>query len=338
MIITESIKKILEKESLSIDEARLAMDEIMTGHASPVQISAFLIALKQKGESVDEVTGFVSNMREHSMNIKFNDNNAVDGCGTGGDGAHTFNISTAAAIVASSAGVTVAKHGNRSVSSKCGSADILEVLGGNIDPGIEITEKILNEIGFCFMFAPRFHPAMKFAGPVRKELGVRTVFNILGPMTNPASVTRQVIGVYDKSLMFLMAEVLMKLNSNHVLIVHSKDGLDEFSVSAPTEYMELKNNIISSKIISSDEVGLGQYQLSDLAGGDAYVNMKIFYEILSGQKSAYRDAILFNAGALIYVSGKVETIKDGVDLAKKALDSGKSKDKLDQWVKVSNIK
>ncbi len=188
------------------------------------------------------------------------------------------------------------------------------------------------------MFAPRFHPAMKHAGPVRKELGVRTVFNILGPMTNPASVKRQVIGVYDKSLMSLMAKVLMKLDAIHVLIVHSKDGLDEFSVSAPTEYMELKNNIISSKIISSDEVGLGQYQLSDLVGGDATVNMKIFSEILSGRKSAYREAVLFNAGALIYVSGKVETIKDGVDLAREALDSGKSKDKLDQWVKVSNIK
>ena len=337
MMLAECIKKILKKESLSIDEAQIAMDEIMTGNASPVQISAFLVALKQKGESVNEVTGFVSSMRKHSIKIKSKDNNAVDGCGTGGDGAHTFNISTAAVFVASSVGVTVAKHGNRSVSSKCGSADILEVSGGNIDPGIEITEKNLNDVGFCFMFAPRFHPAMKYAGPVRKELGVRTVFNILGPMTNPASVTRQVIGVYNKSLMPLMAEVLMKLNSNHVLIVHSKDGLDEFSVSAPTEYIELKNGIINSKIISSDEVGLGQYQLTDLAGGDVSVNMEIFSEVLSGQKSAYRDTVLFNAGALVYVSGKSESIKDGVAMAKEALNSGKSKDKLDQWVKVSNI-
>lgn len=330
------ISKIQAGDSLAAEQAQTAMDKIMSGEATPEQIGDFLIALKNKGESAEEVAGFVNSMRSHSLKLELDDKNAVDGCGTGGDGSNSFNISTAAAIVAASAGVTIAKHGNRSVSSKCGSADILEFMGGNIDPGVDATQEAINKIGFGFIFAPRFHPAMKHAGPVRKKLGVRTVFNILGPMTNPATVTRQVIGVYDKTLMPLMAEVLKLTGSQHVLVAHSDDGMDEFSVSADTNFVELKDGNLETKKISATDVGLAIHSSELLAGGEPIDNVKIFHAVLDGQQSACLDAVLFNAGAMIYVSGKVDSIKIGVELAREAVESGKAKNKLAQWIEFSN--
>jgi len=335
-MIKPFLHKILTGSGLTREEASQAFDIIMDGHASPAQIAGLLIALKQKGETTDEVAGFVTSMRRHSVQISLDDPNAVDGCGTGGDGAHTFNISTAAAIVTAAAGVTVAKHGNRSISSKCGSADILEALVGNIDPGPETVKRNINELRFGFMFAPKFHPAMKYAAGPRKELGVRTVFNILGPMSNPAGVNRQVIGVYDKALMPLFAEVLGMTGSRHVLIAHGCDGLDEFSVTGPTDYVEVSSGTISTGAIDPGQVGLKVHSMAALRGDDASHNADMFRAILSGQKSGCRDAVVLNAGAMIYVGGEAESIADGVAAASRAIDSGAAKAKFEDWVRASH--
>lgn len=326
------IKKILDGRSLSIDEASNAMEIIMQGEATPAQIAGLLVALKTKGEKAEEVAGFAQTMRKHSLKVNVEDGSAIDGCGTGGDGKGSFNISTAAAIVAAGAGVTVAKHGNRSVSSNCGSADILEACGGAIDPGPEQVEHSINKVGFGFMFAPRFHPAMKYAAAPRKELGVRTVFNILGPMTNPAGVKRQVIGVYEKRLLTLFADVMKLLGSEHVLVVHSRDGLDEFSVCAPTDYIELRDGEKHSLTITPLEVGLKTHSVESLTGGDAQENLKILRAILDGDDNGYREAVLFNAGAMLYVGGKVETLWDGVSMARDTVDWGAAGKKLKEWV------
>ena len=334
-MITNSIKQVLAGENLSLKDAAETMDFIMDGKATNAQIAGLLVALKMKKEVSDEVAGFVQSMRNHSNKITLRDAYAVDGCGTGGDGKESFNVSTAAAIVTAGCGVTVAKHGNRSVSSKCGSSDLLEKTGANLDCPPEKVEKIINEVGFGFMFAPLYHPAMKYAGPPRKELGVRTVFNILGPMTNPATVKRQVIGVYDKSLMMLVAEVLRKTGSEHVMIVHAHDGMDEFSVSAPTDYVELKDGEIDCGLLSPEDVGLTMYNDDALLGGDAEENLSILDKVLAGEKSAYRDAVALNAGAMIYVSGKAALIKDAVGLALNAIDSGAAQQKLNEWIKAT---
>jgi len=331
----EFIKRVVSKENLFQEEASRVMEIMMQGEATSAQIAGFLVALKLKGETAEEVAGFAKTMRKHSVKIEIDDKNAVDGCGTGGDGSNSFNISTAAAIVASAASVTVAKHGNRSVSSACGSADILEASGAKIDPGINVVEKTINELQFGFMFAPRFHPAMKYAASPRKELGVRTVFNILGPMTNPAGVKRQVIGVYDQFLMKLVAEVMKLLESEHVLVVHSRDGMDEFSVCAPTDFLELKGGEINSRTITPLEVGLTTYPSESLAGGDASHNLKILNDILEGEDTSYREAVLFNAGALIYVAGKADSIWDGVSAARDAIDWGAAKQKFQNWIKAT---
>lgn len=326
------IKKVVEGRNLSQDEASSAMETIMQGAATPAQIAGLLVALKLKGEKAEEVAGFAKTMRKHSIKIQVHDKNAVDGCGTGGDGKQCFNISTAAAIVTAAAGVTVAKHGNRSVSSACGSADLLEASGGNVDPGPELVQKSINENGFGFMFAPRFHPAMKYAAAPRKELGVRTVFNILGPLTNPAGVKRQVIGVYEKKLMPLVADVTQILGAEHVLVVHSRDGLDEFSVGAPSDYIELYDGEKNSLSITPLEVGLKTHDSDALKGGDAETNLKILRGIFEGDNNACREAVLFNAGAMIYVSGKVQTIWDGVSMARDAVDWGAARKKLQDWI------
>ncbi len=333
----EYIKKVLEGRNLSIAEASNAMETIMQGEATPAQIAGLLIGLKLKGEKAEEVAGFARTMRKHSLKVKVADDNAVDGCGTGGDGTQSFNFSTAAAIVTAAAGVTVAKHGNRSVSSTCGSADLLEACGGNIDPGTEVVERNINEMGFGFMFAPRFHPAMKYAAAPRKELGVRTMFNILGPMTNPAGVKRQVIGVYDKKLMPLVAEVMKQLGSEHILVVHSRDGLDEFSVGGPTDYVELREDEINASSITPLEVGLKTHPTDSLKGGNAEINLAIFRGILDGDDNGCREGVLFNAGAMIYVSGKVETIWDGVSMARDAIDWGAASKTFKEWIEASKV-
>lgn len=311
------------------------MDSIMGGECTPAQIAGWLVALRQKGETVDEVAGFVESMRRHSLTITPADVDAVDGCGTGGDGSHSFNISTAAAIVAAGAGATVAKHGNRSVSSKCGSADLLEAAGGNIEAEPTAVKRTLDKIGFGFMFAPRFHPAMKHAVGPRRELGIRTVFNILGPMTNPAGVKRQVIGVYDPALMELMGNVLMMTGGKHALIVHARDGLDEFSVCAPTDYLECKDGKCTSGTISPSDVRLPEHGQGALAGGGPKENLKILHGVLDGKTSAYSayyDAAVFNAGAMLYVAGRAESIRAGVSLARGAVDDGRARQTLADWV------
>ncbi|MDZ4724314.1 MAG: anthranilate phosphoribosyltransferase [candidate division Zixibacteria bacterium] len=331
-MIDSLIQKISGKENLTRAEAAWGMDEIMSGTSSHSQIAQFLIGLKEKGEAVTEVAGFVDSMRRHALRLTLSDSNAVDGCGTGGDGSHSFNISTAAALVAASAGATVAKHGNRSVSSKCGSADLLEATGMAIDPGEKRVLRSIEELKFGFMFAPRFHPAMKHATAVRKELGVRTVFNILGPMTNPAGVTRQIIGVYDRSLMPLIADVMELTGSKHVLVLHGRDGLDEFSVSAITDYIEIKDGKRNSASIEPTDAGLIMYPKGALAGGDASANLSILEDVLNGKKSACRDAAIFNAGAMLYVAGHADSIGDGTGRASEAIDSGDAREKLNAVV------
>ncbi len=325
------LPKLLDKEHLTREEAAAAANAIMDGEATPSQIAGFLVALRIKGETAPEVAGFVESMRHHSVQVKVEDPMAVDGVGTGGDGAHSFNISTASGIVAAAAGVTVAKHGNRSVSSKCGSADLLEAAGGNIDPGVENVQAAINEIGFGFMFAPRFHPAMKHAMPPRRELGVRTVFNILGPMTNPAGVRRELLGVYAKDLMPLVAEVLMMTGSEHVMIVHSQDGLDEISINAPTDYLELKDGKVTQGTLAPSDVGLELHPAGSLVGGEAKENLRIFHSVLNGEPSAYRDVVLLNAAAMVYVAGQTTDIKSAVERVVEAIDSGKAKEKLHAW-------
>lgn len=332
-MIIEFLNKVLLGEHLSTDEAKAAMSLIMCGEATPSQIGGLVIAMRQKGETAEEVAGFVEAMRSHSLQIELDGigDQAVDGCGTGGDGANTFNISTAASLVVAAAGIPVAKHGNRSVSSKCGSADLLAGLGANIDPGPEVVKRNIEGIGFGFMFAPRFHPAMKHAALPRRELGVRTIFNMLGPMTNPAGVKRQVIGVYSRQVMYLMAEVLALLGSHHVLVAHSRDGLDEFSITAPTDYIEVKNGWIAKGSLDSETVGLPERYPGVLEGGDVEQNRLILSEVFDGEPSAYRDAVVLNAGAMIYVSDTVESIREGVLLAQRTIDCGTAKVLLDRW-------
>ncbi len=337
-MITEFLLKVLAGEHLTTEEASQAMSQIMTGTATPAQIGGFLIAMKQKGETPEEVAGFVEAMRNHSVRIELDEKcaDAVDGCGTGGDGANTFNISTAASLVVAAAGVPVAKHGNRSVSSKCGSADLLTGLGGEIDPGPEVVKRNIEEVGFGFMFAPRFHPAMKHAALPRRELAVRTIFNILGPLTNPAGVRRQVIGVYSREVMYLMAEVLALTGAEHVLVAHSRDGLDEFSITAPTDYIEVKNGWIARNSLSSEDVGLPERYPGVLEGGDVMYNRAILNDMFEGVESAYRDAVLLNAGAMLYVAGRVESIREGVVRGGRAIDTGKAKELLDRWTSASH--
>ncbi len=337
-MLTEYMTKVLDGDHLTTEEAKEAMSLIMSGDASPAQIAGFAIALKQKGETPEEVAGFVEAMRSHSVQLDLGEyaDEAVDGCGTGGDGANTFNISTAASIVVAATGIPVAKHGNRSVSSKCGSADLLAGLGANIDPGPETVHRNITEVKFGFMFAPRFHPAMKHAAVPRRDLAIRTVFNILGPMTNPAGVKRQVIGVFNREVMYLIAEVLALLGAHHVLVAHSRDGLDEFSITAPTDYIEVKSGWIAKGTLSCEDVGLPERYPGVLEGGDVEFNKKLLMDILNGRESAYRDAVLLNAGAMIYVAAKAKSIADGVVKAAGAIDSGAAKELLDRWASATH--
>lgn len=334
-MIQEAVKKLMARQSLTKSEASETLHFIMSGEATQAQIAAVLIGLRLKGETVEEVAGFVETMRTHAVRINVNDPKAIDGCGTGGDGKGSFNISTAASLVAAAAGATVAKHGNRSVSSHCGSADLLERCGGAIDPGPEQVEKAINSVGFGFMFAPRFHPAMKHAAPVRKELGVRTVFNILGPMTNPAGIKRQVVGVYDTKLIPLVADVLLMTGSEHVLVVHSHDGHDEISATVPTDYIEIKHGKRLIGVLEPASVFKAANSSNHAEGGDAAHNHSLLLELFEGRDDGVRDSVLVNAGALLYVADKADSIKSGVALAAQAIDSGAAKTKLNEWVTIS---
>lgn len=330
-----AIDKVIENIDLTEEEMIKAMNIIMEGKAVNSQISALLVGLRMKGETIDEIVGSAKVMRTKALTVNFNAEHVIDTCGTGGDGANTFNISTAAAFVAAGAGVTVLKHGNRSVSSRCGSADVLEKLGVNIKLKPIEVEKCVKKINIGFMFAPIFHKAMQHAVQTRKELRIRTIFNLLGPLTNPACVQGQIIGVFDKSLTEVIAKSLNKLGVNRALVVHGLDGLDEITVTTKTKVSELKNNEIKTYYINPSEYGISLVKREELVGGNCEENAEIILNILKGKKSAKRDIVLLNSGAAIYISKKAETLEEGIEMAKKIIDNGTALEKLNSLIKYS---
>ena len=334
-MIKEAIMSLTKKEDLSYETAEMVMNEIMTGEATPVQMSAYLTALSLKGETIDEITASASGMRKHCIRL-LHDTDALEIVGTGGDGSFSFNISTTAAIITAAAGVPVAKHGNRAASSKCGAADVLEALGVNINIPPEKSTELLKEIGICFLFAQNYHIAMKYVAPVRKELGIRTVFNILGPLTNPAGANMELMGVYDRDLVEPLAKVLMNLGVKNAMVVFGFDGLDEISMSAPTMLCEVKNGWLRSYDVTPEQFGFKRCAKEELVGGTPAENAVILRSILSGEKGAKRDAAVLNAAAALYISGKHESINDTVKVAEDILDSGKALNKLEEFIRYSN--
>ncbi|TJY44340.1 anthranilate phosphoribosyltransferase [Cohnella pontilimi] len=330
--IPDALGAIMEGRDLTRDEAFGIMTTIMRGEATPAQIGAIIMALRMKGEGVDEITGFAEAMRSFSNRVTTENHDLLDTCGTGGSGIHKFNISTASAIIAAAAGARVAKHGNRAMSGKAGSADVLEALGVNIQLSAEQAAVCLERNGICFMFAQLYHPALKHAGAPRRELGVRTIFNMLGPLANPANADRQLIGLYDRRRTATVAEVLARLGLKRAMVVGSHDGLDEISLSAPTQVSELKDGVVTTYDITPADLGLSNLALSDVLGGDAAHNAAIIRRVLGGERSAYREVVLANAGACIYVAGRAESLRDGVRVAAETIDSGRAADKLGQWI------
>ncbi len=336
-MIVDTIRQLVDGGDLSGDQAEAAMTEIMEGNALPSQIGAFLTALRMKGESVEEITALAGVMRRKVRPVSpGRHSELLDTCGTGGDSSGSFNISTAAALVAAGAGVPVAKHGNRSVSSLCGSADVLRELGVNIEAAPELVEQCLDEIGLCFIFAPLFHPAMKHAIGPRREMGIRTVFNVLGPLTNPAGARCQLLGVFAESLTETLAGVLAGLGSRKAYVVHGHGGLDEISLAGPTTLSELNDGQVTTRVISPVDFGIAQQPAGAIAGGDATVNAEIIRDILSGKPGAYRDAVLLNAGAAISAFHQSMSIAQGIELAAASIDSGRASDKLAALVNLTN--
>ena len=313
------------------------MNEIMEGEASAVQMSSYLTALSMKGETVEEITASAAGMRAHCVRLLHN-MDVLEIVGTGGDGANSFNISTTSSLVISAAGIPVAKHGNRAASSKCGAADVLEALGVNITIAPEKSRELLEKIGICFLFAQNYHFAMKYVAPVRKELGIRTIFNILGPLANPAGANMELMGVYDESLVEPLAHVLANLGVKRALVVYGTDGLDEISLSAPTKVCEVKDGAFTSYEITPEQFGLTRCSKEDLVGGTPAENAQITRDILAGKPGPKRDAVLMNAGAAIYMAGKADSIQAGIDMAKKLIDSGKAAAQLEKFVELSNQK
>lgn len=335
-MIRESIVKLTKKEDLTKKEMQISIEEIMQGKATPVQISSFLTASIFKGVTIEELTAAAAAMRRFVVKLKPRAKIVLDTCGTGGDSIGTFNISTVAAIVVSAAGVYVAKHGNRSVSSKCGSADLLEALGVKIDIGLDKVKECIDSIGIGFMFAPAFHPAMKYVQPIRRELGIRTIFNYLGPLTNPAFAKYQLVGVSQQSLLKQFVLALKELGSIHVLAVRGLDGLDEITTTAKTQICELKNGKIKEFTLSQFEFGIKRVDIKNLLGKDKNTNAQIAREILDGKKGPHRDIVCLNAGAALYVSGVVRNIKEGFELANITVDSGRAKEKLRSFIEFTN--
>ncbi len=337
-MIKEAIVKIVNKEDLTYDEAYAVMNEIMSGETSPTQNAAFLGALSAKSakaETTDEIAGCAAAMRDHALRLH-TDLDIFEIVGTGGDNAHSFNISTTSALVCAAGGMKVAKHGNRAASSKCGTADCLEALGVNIEQSPELCEKLLREVGMCFFFAQKYHTSMKYVGAIRKELGFRTVFNILGPLTNPGSPKRQLLGVYDEYLVEPLAQVLISLGVERGMVVYGKDKLDEISLSAPTAICEFKDGWFKTYTICPEDFGFERCTKADLEGGTPEENAKITRDILNGEKGHKRNAVLLNAGAALYIDGKAESMKEGVKLAAEIIDSGKAAKTLEQFIKLSN--
>ena len=337
-MIREAIEKIVNKEDLTYDEAYTVMNEIMSGESSATQNAAFLSALSTKSakaETTDEIAGCAAAMREHATRVNTG-MEVFEIVGTGGDKAGSFNISTTSALVAAAGGMKVAKHGNRAASSLCGTADCLEALGVNIQQDPEKCKELLDEVGMCFFFAQKYHTSMKYVGPIRKELGFRTVFNILGPLTNPATPSMQLLGVYDEYLVEPLAQVLIQLGVKRGMVVYGMDKLDEISMSAPTRVCEIKDGWFKSYVIEPEDFGFTKCAKDELKGGSPQDNAGITRDILSGAKGPKRDAVLLNAGASLYIGGKAPSFEDGIKLAAELIDSGAAMQTLDKFIEVSN--
>jgi len=334
-MIKEAILALAKKENLSYETTETVMHEIMSGEASEVQMSAYLTALSLKGETIEEITASAAGMRRHCIRL-LHDVNALEIVGTGGDGSNSFNISTTAAIITAAAGVPVAKHGNRSASSKCGAADVLETLGVNLNVSPEKSAELLSKIGICFLFAQNYHIAMKYVAPVRKELGIRTVFNILGPLTNPAGASMELMGVYEKELVEPLARVLLNLGVKNAMVVYGQDGLDEISMSAPTSVCEVKNNTLQSYELTPEQFGFQRCKKEEIRGGLPAENAEILKSVLLGEKGAKRNAAVLNAAAALYIAGKQESLAAGIKAAEEIIDSGAAMEKLQEFIRCSN--
>ena len=335
-MIKEAILKLAKKEDLTYEMAEAVMNEIMSGEATPVQMSAYLTALSIKGETIDEITASAAGMRAHCIKLLHN-MDVLEIVGTGGDGSNSFNISTTSSLVIAAAGVPVAKHGNRAASSKSGAADVLEALGVNISIPPEKSAQLLKDISICFLFAQNYHVAMKYVAPIRKELGIRTVFNILGPLSNPAGANMELMGVYDESLVEPLAQVMAKLGVSRGMVVYGKDSLDEISMCAPTAVCEIKDGWFQSYELTPEQFGYERCDKSQLTGGSPQENAEITKAILEGrEKGAKRQAVCLNAGAALYITGKADTIEQGVRMAESLIDDGSALRKLEEFITESN--
>lgn len=335
-MIKEAIEKLVNKQDLTFDEAKEVMNEIMSGETPDILISAYLVALRMKGETIEEISGSARGMRDNGTKL-LHDMDVIEIVGTGGDKANTFNISTTSAFVAAAAGCKVAKHGNRGVSSKSGAADVLEALGANITVAPEKSKELLDKVGFCFLFAQKYHPAMRFVGPVRGELRLRTIFNVLGPLTNPAGASMEIIGVYEEELVEPIAKVLLNLGVKKGMVVFGQDTMDEITPSTKTTVCEIRNIKTKSYEINPEDYGISICKKSDLEGGDGTENAQITKDILSGKlQGPKRDAVLLNAGACIYVQNDDLTYEEAINIARETIDSGKAKEKLQDYIEESN--
>ena len=334
-MIREAIIRLAGKEDLDYSTAEAVMDEIMGGQATDIQMSAFLTALSMKGETIDEITACAASMRAHCVRL-LHDLDALEIVGTGGDGANSFNISTTSALVIAAGGVKVAKHGNRAASSSCGTADCLEALGVNLDQDPETCLRLLGDVGICFLFAQKYHASMKYVGAIRRELGFRTVFNILGPLTNPANPAMELLGVYDEYLVEPLAKVLSSLGVRRGLVVYGQDKLDEISMSAPTTLCEVKDGYYRSSVITPEEFGLTRCAKADLLGGSPAENAAITRSILDGEQGPRRGAVLLNAGAGLFLGGKADSLQAGAALAARLIDSGAARETLRAFIRESN--
>ena len=335
MNIREAIESLVKRNNLSEEQTTDVMNQIMTGEATPLQVASFLTALRMKGETVAEITGAARVMREKAYRVRVGSKIILDTCGTGGDQKGTFNISTASAFVAAGAGVAVAKHGNRSVSSQSGSADVLAALEVKVDAPRERVEDCIEKIGIGFLFAPLLHEAMKYAVQPRRDIGIRTIFNLLGPLTNPAMANHQLIGVYDMKLVPVIAHVLKNLGSARAMVVHGIEGLDEISLCGPTKVAELRAGEVKEYMVEPEQLGLTRCALQALHGGSANHSAAIIQGIFRGEKGPARDVVLLNSGAALYVSGKADTFEEGIKIAAESIDSGRARQKLDQLVQLT---
>ncbi len=334
-MIKEAIAQLVKREDLTSEVMEQVMEEIMTGEATDAQKASFLTALSMKGETIDEITSAAKVLRSHCERF-LNDMDVLEIVGTGGDGSNTINISTLSSVVVSAAGIPVAKHGNRAASSKCGTADCLEALGVKIDCAPARSAQILKDINLCFLFAQKYHPAMRFVGAVRKEMGIRTLFNVLGPLANPAGATMQLFGVYSEELVEPLAHVLRNLGVKRAMVVYGRDSIDEISLSAETKVCEFKNDEFKSYIIKPEDLGIARCNKEDLVGGTPQENAAIVNDILGGAKGPKTDVVLLNAGAAIYLASDGITLKDGIEKAREIIVSGKAKEQLEKFIEETN--